>query len=95
MADAVFPAGTRVIALKNVGIISDGQPGIITGIFYTSFFFIKRPIYLCTFLGNMKCAMKPTEVTDHDHGKTLAMLERDTAGLSPAEQIKQIFEREN
>ncbi len=51
--------GTPVLATKNIGPVEDGQPGIITGVIEVKHFFWKRPLYLCTFFGNVKVAMKP------------------------------------
>lgn len=69
--------GTRVIALKDIGAVRDGQPGIVTGTAMYPFFWWTRPAYLCTFFGNVAQAMKPDEISEHDHGRTLSQLQRE------------------
>jgi hypothetical protein len=86
-----FAVGTRVLAVKNVGPVSDGQEGIVTAVHEVQFLWRKRPIYLCTFLGNVKVAMKPSEIDDYDHGRTLQELEIEFDGLSVNEQLQHIM----
>ena len=31
-------------------------------------FLWKKPMYMCTFFGNVKCAMKPSEIDEYEHG---------------------------
>jgi hypothetical protein len=69
------PIGTRIIAIRNVGSVREGQPGIITGSTKVPFLFWKRFYYLCTFAGNVPLAVRPKEVDDDDHGYTLEDLE--------------------
>lgn len=91
MKPKLLPVGTLVLATKNVGSVRDGQPGIVTGIVEQRYFFWKRPFYLCTFFGNVKVAMKPNEVTDYDHGRSLEELEQDEdESLSVVEQMQRI-----
>jgi hypothetical protein len=86
-----LPVGTLVLATRNVGPVRDGQPGIVTGVVEQRYFFWRRPFYLCTFLGNVKVAMKPNEVSDFDHGRSLEELEQDEdESLSVAEQMQRI-----
>jgi len=82
----LLPIGTRVVAVRNFGLIEEGAPGIITGAFEASFFWWSRPMYLCTFAGNMKIAAKPREIDDFDHGYQLAELENP-------DPVKMIFSR--
>lgn len=87
----LLQVGTPVLATKNIGPVEDGQPGMITGVIEVKHFFWKRPLYLCTFFGNVKVAMKPNEVSDYNHGRSLAELERGIdSTLSLAEQMAQI-----
>jgi len=74
MKQELFATGTRILAIKDVGPVTNGQAGIITGYFEQPFFFWKRTMYLCTFQGNVRCAMKPTEVDDFDHGRSIERL---------------------
>lgn len=68
----------------------NGQVGIITGIWQQDFLFWKRPTYLCTFIGNVGLAMKPSEVEAFDHGRTLEELQIKLDGLSVADQLRVI-----
>jgi hypothetical protein len=70
-----LPVGTRIIAVRNVGPVLEGARGIITGTVDVPFFFWSRPVYLCTFIGNVKLAVKPKEIDDYDHGYTLERLQ--------------------
>jgi hypothetical protein len=64
--------GTRVVAVRNFGPITEGQPGIITGIAEERWLWLSKRIYLCTFADNVKIAARPKEVDDYDHGYSLA-----------------------
>jgi len=69
----ILPVGTRVIAVRNIGSVKEGAPGIVTGT-------LKQPnsklFYLCTFADNKKVAARPSEIDKHDHGYALADMER-------------------
>jgi hypothetical protein len=54
---SLFPVGTRIIAISNVGPVGEGQPGIITSIVNKPFFLWSRPMYLCIFAGNVSLAV--------------------------------------
>lgn len=91
MKTKLFPVGTFVVAIKDIGPVRDGQPGIVTGVVEQGFAFWKRQIYLCTFFGNVMAAMKPNEVSDFDHGYSREQLEEPKDGnLSVAELMKRI-----
>jgi hypothetical protein len=91
MKTKLFPVGTHILAIKNIGPAQDGQPGIVTGVVEVPFFFWKRPMYLCTFFGNIKVAMKPNEVTEFNHGHSQDQMEElEDESLSVAEQLKRI-----
>jgi len=91
MKQKLLPVGTLVVATKNVGPVQDGQPGIVTGVVEQRYFFWKRAFYLCTFFGNVKVAMKPNEISDFDHGRSLEELERDEdMNMSVAAQMQRI-----
>jgi hypothetical protein len=49
-----LPVGTKVVAVRNFGPVTEGQPGIITGTAEVPFFWWSRPTYLCTFADNVK-----------------------------------------
>jgi len=86
--------GTSIIAIKDVGVVRDGQPGIITGIGEQKSFLRNWPVYMCTFLGNVRVDMKPGEVDDHPHGYSIQQLsEPEDKSLSVAEQLRQIMPR--
>lgn len=70
-----LPVSTRVVAVRNFGPITEGQPGIITGIAEQRFFWRSKLVYLCTFADGVKAAAKPNEIDNFDHGYTLAELE--------------------
>jgi hypothetical protein len=72
-----LPIGTKVIAIKNFGPVLEGAPGIITGTADIPFLFWSRPVYLCTFAGNLKVAARPTEVDNFDHNRTLEDLAKE------------------
>jgi hypothetical protein len=67
----VVHIGTRVVAVRSFGPVKEGQLGIVTGIAEWR----SKPIYLCTFAGNVKITARPKEVEDYDHGCSLADLE--------------------
>jgi hypothetical protein len=67
--------GTKIIAVRSIGPVREGAPGIITGIAEVPFFFRTRPVYLRTFAGNLKIAAQPKEIDDYDHGYALERLE--------------------
>jgi hypothetical protein len=67
--------GTKIIAVRNIGPVREGAPGIVTDIAEVPFFFRSRPMYLCTFAGNLKIAARRKENNDYDHGYTLERLE--------------------
>ena len=92
MKTELFPVGTLVLATKNIGPVQDGQPGIITGVVEQRYFFFwKRPMYLCTFFGNVKVAMMENEISDFDHGHSKEELEFDKhESLSVAERMQRI-----
>ena len=91
MKTKLLPVGTSILAIKNVGPVQDGQPGVVTGVIEQGFAFWKRSMYLCTFFGNIKVAMKPNEVSDFDHGYSKEQLEEPEDGsLSVAEQMRRI-----
>ena len=58
--------GTLVVATRNVGPVTNGQLGIVMGTQFQQSFFWKRPVYRCTFVGNIKAVMKPNEVVEFD-----------------------------
>lgn len=76
LSASLLPVGAEVIAVRNFGPIQEGAPGIITGTADYPFLFWSRPMYLCTFHGNLKIAAKPKEVEAFKHGYTLATLEK-------------------
>jgi hypothetical protein len=91
MTTTLHPVGTFVLAIKKVGPISDGQPGVVTGIAEAGPVFWRRPVYLCTFLGNVKVAMNPSEVDDYAHGYSREQLEQpEDRSLSVAEQLRRV-----
>lgn len=82
-----LPPGTKVIAARDFGPITEGAPGIITGTIDTPFFFWKRRMYLCTFADNVNIAAKPNEIDDFDHQYSLEELEKPRLVLkSPYER---------
>ena len=89
--EALMAVGTRVLAVRTVGAVEEGQPGIVTGVTEMGKLFWKKHFYLCTFFGNVKLAMQPNEISEYDHGRSLAELERGVdPNLSVAEQMLQI-----
>jgi hypothetical protein len=72
---SLLQIGARVIAVRNIGPVKEGQPGIVTGIAEERWFWKSKPIYLCTFADNVRIAARPKEVEDYDHGYSLADLE--------------------
>ena len=57
-----LPVGAKVQAVRNVGPVKEGTPGIIRGVADISFLWWSRPAYLCTFAGNMKVHARPNEI---------------------------------
>ena len=91
MKQLVLQPGTNVIAIKGVGPVMEGTPGVVTGLAEMGSLFWKRPMYLCTFLGNVKCTMRPAEVDDFEHGYSRAQIESDSSKLSVADQLNNVF----
>jgi hypothetical protein len=60
---------------RNIGPVRESAPGIITGMAEVPFFFRLRPVYLCTFAGNLKIAARSKEIDAFEHGYTLERLE--------------------
>jgi len=48
-----LPVGSKVWAVCNFGPVTEGVPGIITGVAEARLFW-QSPMYLCTFANNMK-----------------------------------------
>lgn len=89
MSAPMLPVSTRVVAVKNVGPVAEGQPGVVTGYVEVPFFFWKRQVYLCTFFGNVRLAMKPAEIEAHEHGYSREQIgQAEDASLSVAEQLR-------
>ena len=70
-----LPVGTKVIAVRNVGHVLKGAAGIITGTATELFYLWSRSIYLCTFAGNIKLAVRPKDIDDQDHRYSLEALQ--------------------
>jgi hypothetical protein len=70
-----FQIGTKVIAVRDFGLIEEGAPGIVTGTAEYPFLWWSRSMYLCTFAGNVKIAAKSAEIDEFDHGCTLEEIE--------------------
>ena len=91
MTIKMHPVGTRIIAVKNVGPIRDGQPGIVTGFAEHGRAFWRRSVYLCTFFGNVQVAMNPNEIDDYAHGYSREQIEQPENGsLSVAQQLRNV-----
>ena len=89
MTTPIIPVGTRVIAVKNVGPLREGMIGVITGVVELPFLFWKRVHYLCTFVGNLRIAVKPAEIDNFDHGYDL----KDAENPDFIPDIDGIFDR--
>ncbi|MGC2823708.1 MAG: hypothetical protein WA322_05670 [Pseudolabrys sp.] len=76
--------GTKVRAVRNVGPVKKGAPGIITGLTDSPLFWWSRPAYLCTFADNMKVHARPKLIEAFDHGYNLEELDQPdfTSSLS-------------
>jgi hypothetical protein len=70
-----LPVGTRVVAVRNVGLVKEGAPGIVTGTHKGRPYRNNMLVYFCTFADNSKIAARPNEIDKYDHGYTLAELE--------------------
>jgi len=90
MLRPLLSIGTKIIAVRNIGPVREGQPGIITGLIQVPFFFWSRTAYLCTFFGNLKIAAYPKEVDDFNHNFSLEALEETQSEKSVAEQLRAI-----
>jgi hypothetical protein len=80
-AHQVLPVGTRIIAVRNFGLVQEGAPGIVRGTLKIPFFFWSRLTYLCTFAGNINIAARPNEIDEHDHGYSIEALENPEFAL--------------
>lgn len=68
MKRPLFEVGTLIVATRSVGRVDKGLVGIVTGIEIEQFYFWKRPLYVCAFVGNIKAVMKPSDVVVFDRG---------------------------
>jgi hypothetical protein len=91
MKQLAMQPGANVIAVRSVGPVAEGTPGVVTGFAEMGSLFWKRPMYMCSFLGNLKCAMKPAEIDGFEHGYSRAKIEIDPSKLSVADQLKNVF----
>lgn len=82
--------GTKIIAIRNIGPVQEGQPGIITGLVQVPYFFWSRTAYLCTFFGNIGVSAYPKEVDEFNHEFSLEALEENQSEKSVAEQLRAI-----
>ena len=69
-----LPIGTKIIAVRNFGLVRKGQPGIITGTAEERFLETFRPVYLCRFANNVKIAAQPDDIGKFNHRYGLADL---------------------
>ena len=70
-----LPAGSKVWAVCKFGSVTQGTPGIITGVAEVRFF-LGSPMYLCTFANNMKVRARPKDIEPHNHAHSLEELEQ-------------------
>ncbi len=78
---------TRVIALRQIGTIAEGTPGFIASVDVVPFLFFSRRVYLCTFSGNDRVAVRPSEIGEFDHGYSPAQIESPD-GFSISELLR-------
>ncbi len=65
----VLSVGTQIVAIKKIGPVREGTPGVITAVTHTPFlYFWSRLSYLCTFAGNINLAVRPNEIGDCNRG---------------------------
>jgi hypothetical protein len=87
--------GTRVQAVRNVGSVKEGMPGIVTGAEKSTSFWRSRPAYQCTFADNTKCVVCPEQIEVCEHRYTLRELEQPNFASVVSGQItfraQQIF----
>ena len=83
-----LPVGAKVQAVRNVGPVKEGTPGIIRGVADISFLWWSRPAYLCTFAGNMKVHARPNEIEAYNHGHSLKELEQPDFGSILSRHMK-------
>ena len=86
----MLPVGTRIIAVRNFGRVREGMLGVITGTAEVPFFFWKRPMYLCTFVGNFPVAVKPSEIEGFDHGYDLCDFQNSDFSPDPELALQRI-----
>ena len=79
--------GTSIIAVRDFGPVREGAPGIITGIVEVPFFWLSRPMYLCTFADNLKVAARTKEINDYDHGYTIEEIENSPCVRLPRNRM--------
>ena len=67
----MLSVGSEIIAIKTVGPVQEGTPGVVKAVTYTPFlFFWSRRAYLCTFAGHINLVVRPNEIGDCEHGPT-------------------------
>jgi hypothetical protein len=70
-----LPVGSKVWAVCKFGSVTEGTPGIITGVAEVRFFW-QSPTYLCTFANNMKVRARPKDIEPYNHAHSLGELEQ-------------------
>ena len=70
-----LPVGSKVWALCKFGPVTEGTPGIITGVTEVRFFW-QSPMYLCTFANNMKVRARPKDSEPYNHAHSLEELKQ-------------------
>ena len=70
-----LPVGSKVWAVCKFGSVTEGTPGIITGVAEVRLF-LGSPMYLCTFANNMKVRARPKDIEPHNHAHSLEELEQ-------------------
>jgi hypothetical protein len=65
----VLNVGSDVVAIKNIGPVREGTPGVITAVTHAPFlFFWTRRLYLCTFAGRINLAVRRSQIGDCERG---------------------------
>ena len=70
-----LPVGSKVWAVCKFGSVTEGTPGIITGVTEVRFFW-QSPMYLCTFANNMRVRARPKDIEPYNHAHSLEELKQ-------------------
>lgn len=74
-SDLPLEPGTKIQAVRNLGSVKKGTPGIIIAKISASYFGLLPSRYQCTFANNIRTSARPKQIQTFDHPYNLEALE--------------------